>query len=457
MRRDETRELRRAHHHGHRLAEAAPLRVADAALGGPGGGATITRARVYDDLPGYSLGGSGVVVTTARCLPMVRNAGGDGWDVDTAAAVIEAEPGFGIAIELGAADCCTCPPPAGQGLFISTPISTNNFVSPAEEGAVTVAGGGVHPSSTVKLTIGSLTVVDVTPDASGNWTYTGDISSLSGGPVIISAYELDLSGFSHKPRLAVITYGKAYDAGQLARVPAAAPTAPDLDDGSDTGLGTTDDITSDDTPTFNLETTTDVTATGPVPKLYVDGVLVATGTTTSFTGSNPGVHPAQLTSTTLSNGDHVITWTETDDNGSDTAESGHSAPLLITIDPNEGQGLVIATAQVNEAGDVAATDTEFDVDGITIVTNTTGNPDPSTSPVTIDQPSQPIAANDDDPVRLQYTGGEWVLLREPAYFREVLLTTIGGVQTITHVGPCSGLQTAAEIQALFDFENPPEE
>ncbi|ATC63708.1 hypothetical protein CMV30_06930 [Nibricoccus aquaticus] len=98
-----------------------------------------------------------------------------------------------------------------------------------------------------------------------------------------------------------------------------APSTPDLDSGSDTGLSNTDNITSDTTPTLSSTAENNATVT-----LYdTDGTTVLNTTTANGSGN------WSIASSTLSSGAHTITAKATDTAGN---VSSASPGLSITID-----------------------------------------------------------------------------------------------------------------------------
>lgn len=96
----------------------------------------------------------------------------------------------------------------------------------------------------------------------------------------------------------------------------AAPSAPDLDSSSDLGVSSTDDITADNTPTFNG------TATANTIVQLFDGASLAGSTTSDGSGN------WSITTGTLSNGSHTFTAKTTD--GVNTSLA--SAALVVQID-----------------------------------------------------------------------------------------------------------------------------
>ena len=95
------------------------------------------------------------------------------------------------------------------------------------------------------------------------------------------------------------------------------PTAPDLVDVSDTGSSDTDELTSDDTPTFS--------GTGAAEST----ILLKEGATVLGTGTADENGNWAITSATLGGGDHTITATSIDAAGN---ESGFADGITVTID-----------------------------------------------------------------------------------------------------------------------------
>ena len=95
-----------------------------------------------------------------------------------------------------------------------------------------------------------------------------------------------------------------------------APSTPDLDPASDTGVSDVDDITSDSTPTFNGTAEADSTVT-----IYDDANVVGSGIATGGVWS--------ITTSTLPEGVRSITASATDATGNPSAAS---AALTVTID-----------------------------------------------------------------------------------------------------------------------------
>ncbi len=95
-----------------------------------------------------------------------------------------------------------------------------------------------------------------------------------------------------------------------------APGTPDLQSGSDTGASTTDNVTTDATPTFDVSC-----ESGATVRLYSGATLLGTGVCTGGTVS--------ITSSTLIDGSYTFTVTQTDVAGN---LSPTSSALIVTID-----------------------------------------------------------------------------------------------------------------------------
>src|SRR5207253_7365434 len=95
--------------------------------------------------------------------------------------------------------------------------------------------------STIELFDGSDSLGTVTADDSGNWTFTS--GSLADGSHSITATTKDSAGNTSAASTAIVI--------QIDTAAPSAPSSPDLDAASDTGKSSTDNITSDDTPTWN--------------------------------------------------------------------------------------------------------------------------------------------------------------------------------------------------------------
>jgi hypothetical protein len=124
----------------------------------------------------------------------------------------------------------------------------------------------------------------------------------------------------------------------LDTAPPSIPPAPDLQAGSDLGISDTDNVTSDNTPTFQIDAS-------PYFRVYRDGIQVS-GDRESGTTFTVSPQP---------DGTFVYTVTAVDGEG---RESAFSEPLVITID-TEGPSLI----DVGESEDGEVEDTEEELGG----------------------------------------------------------------------------------------------
>ncbi len=174
-----------------------------------------------------------------------------------------------------------------------------------------VFSGTAEKGAIVRLYNGAVMVAEGLADATtGAWSLTS--SQLNEGLRNLSVTATDLSGnTSVNSDALMITIDLSAPA---------APAKPDLDTGSDTGSSSIDDITNDDTPTFNGTAEVDA-----IVKLYSGAVEIGE---TVATGGIWTITPA----TALADGVHPVTVTATDAAGN---TSGASSVLDITIDTAE--------------------------------------------------------------------------------------------------------------------------
>jgi uncharacterized delta-60 repeat protein len=165
-----------------------------------------------------------------------------------------------------------------------------------------------------------------------------------------------------------VTYDAIDDAGNsltgatafdltIDTTPPDAPQPMDLSAASDTGISASDDITKNNTPTFNFSPASHV-------HVYRGGVLVAD--LTDGTGS--------YTADTLPDGSYAFTLREVDIAGN---ESEASTPLVVHIDtvgPNEIQPVLVSGYTINEAGELVTHDDTptIDVPGLYYFLNVNG-------------------------------------------------------------------------------------
>jgi hypothetical protein len=127
----------------------------------------------------------------------------------------------------------------------------------------------------------------------------------------------------------------AGSAGKCKMQPPAAPSIPDLVDDSDTGISNTDNITNDNTPTFE-----GTAPPGSTVELFADSASLGTTLADATTGT------WSLT-TTLAEGVHAITATATDAFG---IVSDPSPPLSVTIDTTPPMIVTTRTPAPNANG-----------------------------------------------------------------------------------------------------------
>ncbi len=171
--------------------------------------------------------------------------------------------------------------------------------------------GTAEPGATVQLFAGATNVgTTVANGATGAWTIT---SSLLGvGTYSFTAVQWDAAG--NGPSAASSALSVTIDT----TVPAA-PSAPDLQAGSDTGTSSTDNITADTTPTFGgtAPATTQV-------DLYAGATLV--GSTTS-----DGAGAWTITSSALTAGTYLFTAKAVGLYGSSAASTGLSVTIYTAL------------------------------------------------------------------------------------------------------------------------------
>lgn len=181
----------------------------------------------------------------------------------------------------------------------------------------TITGNAGLSGVTVTYTDG--TSKSVTTDGSGNYTITvpsgwaGDITpSLSGytfNPAKISC-----------PSVTANKTNQNFSAIVNDTTPPAAPSAPDMISGTDSGMSNTDNITKDTTPTFTGTAEPNSTVT-----LYdTDGITVL------GTGTADGSGNWTITSSALSDGTHIITAKAKDAAGNVSTASGALTVTIVT-------------------------------------------------------------------------------------------------------------------------------
>ena len=227
--------------------------------------------------------------------------------------------------------------------------------------------GEIGATVTLYDTDGTTVLGTAIVNGSGTWSIT--TATLTDGSHTVTAKQSDVAGNTG-----------AASAGLTVTIDTVAPTlsAPDLTAASDTGTSSTDNLTSDTTPTV---TGTGAAAGAPVTLYDSDGTTVL-GTTTADGSGN-----WTITSTVLIDGMHTLTAKQADTAGN---VSSASTPLSVTIE-NRGPApdLVAgsdsgssstdnltndATPTVSGTGAPAsATMTLYDTDGTSLLGTTTAD------------------------------------------------------------------------------------
>jgi large repetitive protein len=315
-------------------------------------GTGATRTAVFTPDANTNGGTAGITVAHGSYTDAAGNGGGAGatpsLGFDTLAPSAPSAPVLTAASDSGAS--------ASDGL---TKLATPTFTGTAEAAA------------TVTLYDGATQVGSATADGSGNWSITS--STLSEGSHAITAVATDAAG----------NVGVASAACTIAidSSAPAAPAAPTLTAGSDTGSSSADHVTSDAMPTI-----TGTAEAGSNVTLYdtdgttVLGSAVATGGAWS------------ITSTALGDGAHTLTVTATDTAGNESAASGALAVTIDTVAPAApsapvlapGSGTNSSTPTLTGTAEAGSTVTLYDTDGSTVLGSavaTSGTWSITTSPI----------------------------------------------------------------------------
>jgi hypothetical protein len=213
----------------------------------------------------------------------------------------------------------------------------------------------------IALTVGSTTVYATYVSGSGTnalvFRYTVQANELDTDGITVGALGLnggtiqDAAG--NNATLTLNSVGST-TAVKVDAVNPSAPSAPDLNTGSDTGASTTDNITNDNTPT--LSGTAEANST----------VAIYDGTTLLGTATADGTGSWSYTATTLSNGSHTLTTKATDAAGN---VSSASAGLTITVDAAAPTAVSLSQTSVAEtaatSGSTVATLSATDTNTVT--------------------------------------------------------------------------------------------
>jgi len=234
---------------------------------------------------------------------------------------------------------------------------TNSFVTPPAPAVITppasstvyndqtptFTGTGSFPGNTITIMDGATLI--------GTGTIAGDNTwSITSGPTLpYASYNFTIyesSVFDGPALLHPVTLASDI-------VPPANPaSAPDLQTASDTGLYDNDNLTSQNTPTFDFV----CTEIGSTINLYSDNpapnTLIGTHTCT-FIGTD-----GATVSAPLSDGIHNVTYTEEDSAGN---ESAHSPSLGVTIDTTPPGAVAVISVGGDTSSPYTTTDTTPDI------------------------------------------------------------------------------------------------
>ncbi len=246
-------------------------------VSGGGGGSTLLRGMLYDNLPGQSANDDGEITSggTGRVLPMKEGVAPSSLTADLDAEFIDAELWDLATFGVGGEGCCdggadTIP----TGPRITYPIGEgglNRFATlDTAAGSAAFAGRGAVPGELLTLTLqainpttGALTGSVIT------WTNDGDTTLTNNGDGSWSTTPQSLAGISRGLCRVAIDNGST---GHAALVLWSAdewdptsnsngvgqvyfdgkPNPPDLQAASDTGGSSVDNVTDDDTPSFSI-------------------------------------------------------------------------------------------------------------------------------------------------------------------------------------------------------------
>lgn len=230
--------------------------------------------------------------------------------------------------------------------------STDNLTA---QRTPTISGDGAVANALVNVLVGGVTAGSVTATSAGAWTYTFT-ATLGAGTHRITARGEDIAG----------NEGPASAALNIV-IDASAPSAPDtlatpdLVASSDTGSSSSDNVTTDATPTFAGSNTTG----SALHSLLANGVTVG-----SFTSEAGGTY--NVTASSLTAGSYSITIREQDSAGN---VSSDSPALGITIEAESSGG---GSSGGGSSGGGSGT-------GATSTTTTTTTTNPTTGATTVTQ------------------------------------------------------------------------
>jgi Ca2+-binding RTX toxin-like protein len=211
-----------------------------------------------------------------------------------------------------------------------------------------ITGGGVA-GATVTLLDGITTAGSATVDNLGHWQITS--AALTEGTNALTATQTDAFGNTSiaSPALSLV----------LDTTAPATPPAPDLQATSDTGASSTDNVTSDTTPTFSGTTEANATVT------LRDGIA----TLGSVVADGAG-HWA-FTTAILVSGTHAVSARVTDTAGNLSALSPALSVVIDTTPPVAPAITSVGSAAISGSAEPAATVAVFD--GVTLLGSTAAN------------------------------------------------------------------------------------
>ncbi|MFY8325389.1 tandem-95 repeat protein, partial [Pseudoalteromonas sp. ZZD1] len=228
---------------------------------------------------------------------------------------------------------------------------------------ISLSSASINQSSTgVGANLGSLSTSDVDTSDSHSYTFVSSGASVSGtcsadtnnssfqisGSLIQTQAALNAGSYiiCVQSNDATTTFQKAFTITVTDDVAPNAPSTPDLDAASDSGISNTDNITSDTTPTFS-----GTAESGSTVALYSD--QVGGGATIIGTGTAIGGN-WQITTSALTSGlDHAISAKATDAASNVSSSSG---ALTITIDT--AAPMAPSSPDLSAASDSGASNTD---------------------------------------------------------------------------------------------------
>lgn len=333
-------------------------------VAGGGAGSTAVKARLYDDLPGYLNNSLKIYVPKLRCLPYTRLESDDGWEIDLTTDYVLAEPASNVQMSLAEAGCCNTA--SADKIKIKYPLVTQDSrpqlvgstaaASTLDQNFV-VEGTGASSTSTVEVrftpSVTGQPFIAI-PNQDGTWeTDPINITNISityDGVVAVEVTEVDVDSFPLKPVYSYFTYAKGRTVPQIGDTIPIPPVLPNMVDDDDSGPSSLDNITSNKRPRFKLfldRTVFPVDLTGPVPRLYIDGVEVDEGDVDSWDASD---YAELQPPSDLDIGSHYVTYTmvtySPEGAHATEYESGHSPPLKIIISEDLlSLGRIVAKAE----------------------------------------------------------------------------------------------------------------